>query len=160
MPIKHDENGVLTAYCDFCGNEAHKADDGWMRHNGFDVGRPKISIKCKKCDLGSLRGGVLIKGYGMVEQEKVVAIEQQQAVDKVNARRTKATVEQLRSSMNWAGIETAIKDHTFKIVKMAGDLNANPVELRDLLVEHFGDKITFKRGRNGGVFWTEGVANV
>ena len=54
---------------------------------------------------------------------------------------------------DFSEIEAAIKAGTFKVSTFADSRNANPVKVKEQITNHFGNKITFKRGRTGGVFW-------
>jgi hypothetical protein len=163
MPIVENDSGGKDALCDYCGNFVCKADAAYLKHNGFDTGKPKINIECKGCWIAYLQGGIQVKGFGTVSATQVQKAQEEQAMAAANSRRTRITVDELSQKINWAGIEDAIKRGEFKINKTATDLNANPVELRELIEDHFavrdaegnvtGSQIKFVRGRKGGVYW-------
>lgn len=67
---------------------------------------------------------------------------------------TKITAEQVK---NLLSKEAAIEqiNNSAKLANWAKSLNTNPADLRLVLVEYFGNRVEFKRGRNGGIYWVE-----
>jgi len=67
---------------------------------------------------------------------------------------TKITAEQVK---NLLSKEAAIEqiNNSAKLANWAKSLNTNPADLRLVLVEYFGNRVEFKRGRNGGIYWAE-----
>jgi hypothetical protein len=39
---------------------------------------------------------------------------------------------------------------------LAAELSVPIADLKKAMIEHYGDKIEFRRGRTGGVFWKKG----
>lgn len=59
----------------------------------------------------------------------------------------------LKGKMNWPTIEASITAGTCKVSKLADELGVKPIEVRNLLLQQYNDKIVFKVGRTGGVYW-------
>lgn len=58
-------------------------------------------------------------------------------------------------NVNWEEMDSLITDGNCKVSILATNLSVKPQELRDALREHYGDRIEFRRGRNGGVYWSQ-----
>ena len=63
-------------------------------------------------------------------------------------------VEEIIAKINFAQIDTLINNKQCKLSKLAVDLGISQPELRLAMRHHYGDRIEFKRGRSGGIFWS------
>lgn len=57
--------------------------------------------------------------------------------------------------IDWDDIDNRIANGDMKISVVAKELGLKQNILKNSLVEHYGNRIVFKRGRNGGVRWAE-----
>lgn len=62
------------------------------------------------------------------------------------------TVEMLEN-IGWGVFDNAITAGKCKIKQMSDANGWNQNELKNCFVAHYGDRIVFKRGCKGGVFW-------
>jgi hypothetical protein len=53
--------------------------------------------------------------------------------------------------INWSEFEGMVSSGTAKLVALAQTYNIYPNDMRDMIIAKYGDKIEFKRGKNGGV---------
>lgn len=53
--------------------------------------------------------------------------------------------------INWNEFESMVSSGTAKLVALAQTYNIYPNDMRDMIIAKYGDKIEFKRGKNGGV---------
>ena len=65
---------------------------------------------------------------------------------------SKLSLEELADKLDWKKVEADLSGAGFKVTKTAESFNARPKDLRELVIKKYGDKIVFKRGRNGGAF--------
>lgn len=63
------------------------------------------------------------------------------------------TLNEVSQQIDWAVVEGQINAKECKLNKLALDIGIPANILRLALVEHYGDRIEFKRGRRGGIFW-------
>lgn len=146
-----EENWAL---CDYCPTKVHKVTQEWIDHHSYAKGDPnRIAVKCDQCRMVQWTGGKLVKGYGAISMEEVSQVQDQQKEEIRRSRRTKVTQQELSNTINWQSIDTLIGQGNCKVKQLADDMNANPVDLRNLITEHYGDRIEFRRGRAGGVYW-------
>jgi hypothetical protein len=59
--------------------------------------------------------------------------------------------------INWSEFETMVSNGTAKLVALAQSHNVYPNDMRDMIIAKYGDKIEFKRGKNGGVRFKSAV---
>lgn len=155
MPVVENDQGILEALCDYCNTFVHK-DKKWMESYGYLSGKPTVAIMCTGCYLALLQGGTPVKGYGIVSAAQIQELNKDsEGAVAEKTRRKSISNEELSTKLDWPSIEVAIKAKQLRVSALAEELNANPVELRKLIETHFGDKIYFKRGRSGGVFWNQ-----
>lgn len=136
-------------YCNYCDKRIGKVNKDWLKHYGFDVRQPKIVPACQDCLQAEMDGKYLVQGYGPMENNNVTV------ESSTSTRSKKISKEELITTIDMDHIAQLITDKNCKVNKIAEDMNANPVDLRNHLNEHYGDRIMFKRGRNGGVVWSE-----
>lgn len=75
------------------------------------------------------------------------------------ARTRKNTVDPQSISLDWAGIEaTLTSGGRVSLSHLAQTHKVFPIDLRKIFEARFGDRIVFKRGRSGGVYWKSSVA--
>jgi hypothetical protein len=65
------------------------------------------------------------------------------------------TKKELNVQIEWSNVDKMIDDGNCKINILAKELGVKQDLLRDAFVKHYGDKIEFKRGRKGGVYWVK-----
>ena len=65
------------------------------------------------------------------------------------------TKKELNVQIEWSAVDKMIDEGKCKIQALAEQLGVKQDVLRDAFVNHYGDKIEFKRGRKGGVYWTK-----
>jgi len=53
--------------------------------------------------------------------------------------------------LNMTEIETLIRNGKFSVSAYATQIGVSQTKIRSAIVAHFGNKIEFKKGRNGGV---------
>ena len=53
--------------------------------------------------------------------------------------------------INMSEIESRIKEGKFSVSVYADQTGISQTRIRNAIVERFGDKVVFRRGRNGGV---------
>lgn len=71
---------------------------------------------------------------------------------KMKAKSKKSNVSE--AAINWDEFEKSVNDRTAKLVELAGKYNLYPADMRDAIVQKYGNQIAFKKGRNGGIFWS------
>lgn len=75
------------------------------------------------------------------------------------ARTRKNTVDPTSVSLDWAGIEAALNGGgRVSLSHLAKAHKVFPIDLRKIFEARYGDRIVFKRGRSGGVYWKSSVA--
>ena len=99
---------------------------------------------CLQCIQAEINGKTLIRGVGPVDTPN----------ETVTTRNRKISLDALRQAVNFETINEQLDNGGFKLSQMAEQLNANAADLRTIIVDHYGDRITFVRGRNGGVKWS------
>jgi hypothetical protein len=62
-----------------------------------------------------------------------------------------AEARQIFDNLDWASVEQSIRNNVVKIKQTSQELGVTPAELRAELVNRYGDRISFVRGRTGGV---------
>lgn len=65
--------------------------------------------------------------------------------------------ERARLNIDWAVIDSAIGNGTASVSRLANDYEITPNEMRELIIEHYGDTVCFRRGRGGGIKWRANV---
>lgn len=65
------------------------------------------------------------------------------------------TIKETLDNIQWDSIDGMINDGKCRIIVISKELKVPAVELRKAFDSHYKDRITYKRGRNGGVFWSE-----
>jgi|LakMenEpi03Aug12_release.lakeMendotaPanAssembly.Ray.scaffolds.fasta_scaffold190269_5 hypothetical protein len=75
------------------------------------------------------------------------------------ARTRKNTVSPSTISLDWNHIDAALKSgQRVSLSHLAQAHKVFPIDLRKIFESRYGDKIIFKRGRTGGVFWKSSTA--
>lgn len=135
-----EKKNIIT--CDYCHGDMHYANDDFVA---------KIKtyplIKCVKCSLKILRGGIAIQGYGVVNK-------MEQEVKVVKVKKSETAI----AGINWANIDKLITDGALKVANLAKEMAVQPQDLKEAIVNHYGNRIEFRRGRSGGCFWVEATA--
>lgn len=57
------------------------------------------------------------------------------------------------SELNWSSFDSLITENNCKVSVLAKELGIPTTDLKKAMVEHYGNRIVFKRGRKGGVYW-------
>lgn len=154
-------------YCDICGNFHANFSEFDLRYSGYFYGTPKFKIRCNTCN-GKILDRVLSQVLGYVvqsvklESNELIAleaeIERENMSEVIKNKKNTMSVEQINSTINWSEIDQLIDNGNCKIANLATSLNANPAELRNIFINHYGNRIMFARGRNGGVRWNKETA--
>lgn len=58
------------------------------------------------------------------------------------------------AAINWEDFEKAVNSRGAKLVELANKYNLYPADMRQAIVDKYGSQIAFKKGRNGGIFWS------
>ena len=70
------------------------------------------------------------------------------------ARTRKNTVAPASIQLDWVGIEADLNaGRKVSLSILAKAFNVFPIDLRKIFQNRFGDRIVFKRGRTGGIYW-------
>lgn len=73
------------------------------------------------------------------------------------ARTRKNTVNPNSISIDWSAIEGALDSgNRVSLSHLAKAHNVFPIDLRKMFQARYGDRVIFKRGRSGGVYWKAG----
>lgn len=155
MSVVIKKNGKSEAWCDFCKDFHAYVNENWLTYSGYAINQPKFAIYCDKCWKhafdNNFRPGCLIRNYGPVSPERLDRMELDVKTAKVAARRVTNKLD--ASTIDWESVDKAINERACRVNALAEQLNVNPQELRTALETHYGNRIVFKRGRSGGVFW-------
>lgn len=151
MPVIQETKGLHQLICDFCGLFAGKADDDWLKYSGYFYGNPKFSIFCPNCRK------VFLSQF-LDERDRVIDREERKVNMSTNTEKVNTTQSQPQSqtpTIQWETIDKLISDKNCRISILAKELQINPNDLKKMFEEHYGDKVEYRRGRAGGVFWKE-----
>jgi hypothetical protein len=70
------------------------------------------------------------------------------------ARTRKNTVAPASLQIDWSAVELQLNSGTkVSLSILAKSLKVFPIDLRKIFATKYGDRIVFKRGRTGGVYW-------
>ena len=70
------------------------------------------------------------------------------------ARTRKLTASPASIQIDWASVEAQLNGGTkVSLSILAKTLKVFPIDLRKMFAAKYGDRIIFKRGRTGGVYW-------
>lgn len=58
--------------------------------------------------------------------------------------------------MDWNSVEAAIRSNSVSVKNTAASMGVSQAEFRQELINRYGDRIVFVRGRNGGARFVEG----
>lgn len=74
------------------------------------------------------------------------------------ARTRKNTVSPSTVSLDWVAIEADLDaGRKISLSILAKNYNVFPIDLRKIFQNRYGDRIVFKRGRTGGIYWKAGT---
>lgn len=77
------------------------------------------------------------------------------------ARTRKNTVAPASIALDWTAIESDLNSgKRVSLSHLAAAHKVFPIDLRKIFEARYGDRIIFKRGRTGGVFWKSLTASV
>jgi len=62
--------------------------------------------------------------------------------------------QEVLQTIDWADIESRIAGGTLRLTHTAKELGLKAADFKKLLIARYGSRITFKRGRSGGVYWS------
>lgn len=54
-------------------------------------------------------------------------------------------------TINWKEVDSLIKNNKAKLTILAKQYDIPTAQLKTAMLEHYGNRITFVRGRNGGI---------
>jgi hypothetical protein len=69
---------------------------------------------------------------------------------KTNSKKNDIT----KINFDWVEFEKMMASGTAKLVALADTHNVYPIQLRQAIIAKYGDQVTFKKGRYGGIIWT------
>jgi hypothetical protein len=117
-------------------------DDDWLNYSGYGRNSPKFRIYCpehwKKIYGPYFDGSAYLES--ILQRNMSMA-----APAKIESTKT----------IEWTNVDNLINDGQCKVSILAKELGMSQEDLKTALVEHYAEKIEFRRGRNGGVFWTK-----
>lgn len=157
MPILKDEiTKEYKKHCDFCGDFIFVVDKDYLKYCGWDNGTLKFSFFCLPCWQhycnSGCRVGSVIKGYGRIDMETLNNAEQSSTSNKIKIGKKKVE----STTVEWSKVDALIEAKTCKLKSLAESLGVSDLTyMRELLVTHYGERIEFKRGRAGGIFWKD-----
>lgn len=68
------------------------------------------------------------------------------------------SVESIAAQINFDSVDELITAKNCRVSKLSLELGIPIPDLRLALSHHYGTRVIFKRGRSGGVFWSETVS--
>jgi hypothetical protein len=75
--------------------------------------------------------------------------------DKRNVKMTKNKKNNVsETTIDWTDFEKSVNERTAKLVKLAEKYNLYPADMKQAIIDKYGKEIAFKKGRNGGIFWS------
>lgn len=164
MPVRKNlDMGKWETYCDYCGEFCMFVNQEWLQYAGYTDGKIKFDIRCDLCNQYEFKMGhhlnPIVKGYGRLPIEMILKFQERNNMSDAKTKRTTKTNDVLAGSIQWESMDKLIDVGNCRLSLIAEELNANVVDLREQFIAHYGDKIVFKRGRNGGVFWSNQVTD-
>jgi hypothetical protein len=73
-----------------------------------------------------------------------------------NCMRTRKTMVEPQSiNVDWDGFERLIENKQAKLSLLSRKYKVYPSELKEINAVKYGEKVVFKKGRYGGIFWNE-----
>ncbi len=143
MPVIMNENSNKKyphqAICDYCGQFHGFWNEDALIYSGYGIGKPKFPIICNVCNE---------KFYNLHQQPPTEILNMSN-----NTRRTLVNKADLSTTIQWDTVEKLIADGT-SLKSLSESLNTSSNALKDLLIEKYGEKIKFMRGRTGGIKMT------
>lgn len=83
-------------------------------------------------------------------------IENKNKKDKTMSKRNKkSNVSDI--NLDWVKFEESVNNGTAKLVAMADQYNSYPADIRTMITEKYQGKIEFRKGRNGGIYFTASI---
>ena len=61
------------------------------------------------------------------------------------------------TTVDWEAFEKMMTEGSAKLVKLAESYNIYPADLKQEIIKKYGNQISFKKGRNGGIVWSTTV---
>ena len=133
IPVTIDEEteAVSGCFCSYC-KEYLKGEDPWSRG-------VYIFPTCREC----LTNVKTIEDY----------LSNRKGDNNVRVRKT--MVDPSSVSVDWDNLEKLIADRQAKLSLLAKRYKVYPAELRAIIESKYGERVSFKRGRYGGIFWND-----
>ena len=130
IPVITDEKGKIThSFCSYCLKKVER--NPWK--NGAYV-----FTTCPEC----LESCVVIEDF--IGGDKTVT--KKKRVSKMK------NVNEIE--IKWEEFETLVSERKAKLSLLAKEWSVYPMDLKKFLVNKYGEKIVFKKGRNGGIYWS------
>ena len=131
IPVITDEKGKVThSFCSYCLKKVEK--NPWK--NGAYV-----FTSCVEC----------LQSCGVIED----FIGGDKTVTKKKVRTSKMkNVNEIE--IKWEEFESLVSEKKAKLSLLAKEFSVYPMDLKNFLVKKYGEKIVFKKGRNGGIYWS------
>jgi hypothetical protein len=135
IPIAVDDNGNLAGcFCSYCKQFLNK-ENPW-------------------------KSGVYVFPICNLCLKYVITIEEFLANKKGAAKmRTRKTmVDPDTVSVDWENFEKLVENKQAKLTLLSKRYKIYPAEMRAILSEKYGERLEFRKGRYGGIFWNQEVA--
>ena len=125
--VKYDEDGnIKSCLCAKCWN---KIDRSPVYNSKF------VYTLCKEC---------------LMDIEHIENTDKKGPNMKTASKKNDIT----KINLDWVEFEKMMANGSAKLVALAESYNVYPVQLRQAIIDKYGDQITFKKGRYGGIIWT------
>jgi hypothetical protein len=135
--------------CENCGLTVGKRTKEWCDYAGYSdqKWKPKFIVRCDRCHQIHFT-------HLMREIDK----EFYRKMEESTQNNVSQPVEQ-SVNINWSEIDTLISDRKLKLADYAKTLNMAVNEFRQAVVDHYGSRVVFRRGRGGGVMFNDQASN-
>lgn len=133
IPVTVDDSGeeVTGCFCSYC-KEYLKGENPWKRG-------VYVFPTCSNC----------LEYIGVVEDY----LSSKKGDNSMRTRKT--MVEPQSVSVDWDGFEKLIENKQAKLSLLSKKYKVYPSELKEIITVKYGEKVVFKKGRYGGIFWNE-----
>jgi hypothetical protein len=133
-------------FCENCKIPLGKRTKEWCDYAGYnpEKWKPKYRVRCNDCDQKIWYATIneLNKEFNRKMEESTQNNESGQP--------NNSPIE-----LNWSEIESLIKDRKMKTAEYAASKNLSVNDFRQMLVDQYGSRLVFRRGRGGGPMFVE-----
>lgn len=140
---KDDNDKIIGSACRYC-----------YQHTNLDPFRSGayVSTICQEClkNISEIEAWIVNPNKDELEKQGGNIIPK---IKRTRKKRRSSPFD--TSKLNWENIEKEIRSGSFKLVEQSKKVGLSPLELRNYLVDKWGSKLIFKKGRNGGIFFKQ-----